>query len=303
MRLVLLIISSLLLSVGVSNAQDVELFSVARNECVEGIPPLGSSLFRVDPDTAETEIIGPIGFGGVTGLAFLRGRILVGSSSGGVDPRTATLIRINPETGQGSIIGVIGNESVDGECGRAPDLTYEAATNTLFASGDVCDGGDSLQTVNPITGQGTVIGNFDGGIGSPGNGLAISDTGVLFHSGSGVLSNINRNTGEGTFIANLTLVGRVFVNALAFHPVTGELYGTTVDLSDPPTERSSALVKINTETGVTTVVGDLPNCSDGLIFFQQPEPIPTLSEWGLIAMAGVLGIIGLLALRRRKVTA
>jgi len=31
--------------------------------------------------------------------------------------------------------------------------------------------------------------------------------------------------------------------------------------------------------------------------------IPTLSEWGLIAMAGVLGIIGLLAMRRRKVTA
>jgi len=31
--------------------------------------------------------------------------------------------------------------------------------------------------------------------------------------------------------------------------------------------------------------------------------IPTLSEWGLIAMAGVLGIIGLLAIRRKKVTA
>ena len=38
-----------------------------------------------------------------------------------------------------------------------------------------------------------------------------------------------------------------------------------------------------------------------------PQPIaqtiPTLSEWGLIAMAGVLGIIGLLAIRRKKVTA
>lgn len=33
------------------------------------------------------------------------------------------------------------------------------------------------------------------------------------------------------------------------------------------------------------------------------SPIPTLSEWGLIAMAGVIGIIGLLAIRRRKVTA
>lgn len=29
------------------------------------------------------------------------------------------------------------------------------------------------------------------------------------------------------------------------------------------------------------------------------RPIPTLSEWGLIAMAGVLGLIGLLAIRRK----
>lgn len=34
--------------------------------------------------------------------------------------------------------------------------------------------------------------------------------------------------------------------------------------------------------------------------FEEVRPIPTLSEWGLIAMAGVLGIIGLLAIRRRK---
>ena len=33
------------------------------------------------------------------------------------------------------------------------------------------------------------------------------------------------------------------------------------------------------------------------------RPIPTLSEWGLIAMAGVLGLIGFFAIRRRKATA
>lgn len=33
------------------------------------------------------------------------------------------------------------------------------------------------------------------------------------------------------------------------------------------------------------------------------RPIPTLSEWGLIAMAGVLGIIGLFAIRRKKAIA
>jgi hypothetical protein len=32
-------------------------------------------------------------------------------------------------------------------------------------------------------------------------------------------------------------------------------------------------------------------------------PIPTLSEWGLITMAGILGIVGFMILRRRKETA
>jgi len=34
-----------------------------------------------------------------------------------------------------------------------------------------------------------------------------------------------------------------------------------------------------------------------------PSNVPTLSEWGLIAMAGILGIVGFMVIRRRKVTA
>ena len=34
-----------------------------------------------------------------------------------------------------------------------------------------------------------------------------------------------------------------------------------------------------------------------------PSTIPTLSEWGLIAMAGILGIAGFMVMRRRKLTA
>ena len=33
------------------------------------------------------------------------------------------------------------------------------------------------------------------------------------------------------------------------------------------------------------------------------SPIPTLSEWGLITMAGILGIVGFMVMRRRKATA
>lgn len=35
----------------------------------------------------------------------------------------------------------------------------------------------------------------------------------------------------------------------------------------------------------------------------EPRDVPTLSEWGLIAMAGVLGIIGFMVMRRRKAVA
>jgi len=38
----------------------------------------------------------------------------------------------------------------------------------------------------------------------------------------------------------------------------------------------------------------------------MPMPIvevPTLSEWGLIAMAGILGIVAFMVIRRRKATA
>jgi hypothetical protein len=33
-----------------------------------------------------------------------------------------------------------------------------------------------------------------------------------------------------------------------------------------------------------------------------PAQVPTLSEWGLIAMASILGIVGFMVMRRRKVT-
>ena len=36
---------------------------------------------------------------------------------------------------------------------------------------------------------------------------------------------------------------------------------------------------------------------------EGPSDVPTLSQWGLIAMAGVLGIIGFIVMRRRKATA
>ena len=39
---------------------------------------------------------------------------------------------------------------------------------------------------------------------------------------------------------------------------------------------------------------EIPQCAP------LPRNVPTLSEWGLIAMAGILGIVGFMVIRRRK---
>ncbi len=61
----------------------------------------------------------------------------------------------------------------------------------------------------------------------------------------------------------------------------------------------------NGRVGLQVAFGEFDFNDQG--FLLSPEgrvrPIPTLSEWGLLAMAGVLGIVGLLAVRRRKATA
>lgn len=60
--------------------------------------------------------------------------------------------------------------------------------------------------------------------------------------------------------------------------------------------------------------GILINCPSGMNSIEctfvnslLPEPvasdIPTLSQWGLLAMAGILGIVGFMVLRRKKVSA
>ena len=49
-------------------------------------------------------------------------------------------------------------------------------------------------------------------------------------------------------------------------------------------------------------IGETCNEETGLCSGFSRE-VPTISEWGLIAMAGILGVIGFMVVRRRKVAA
>ena len=57
-------------------------------------------------------------------------------------------------------------------------------------------------------------------------------------------------------------------------------------------------LNVNAETGF---IGGDNGLVTEIVCERVTTPIPTMSEWGLIAMAGVLGIVGLIALRRRVV--
>lgn len=48
---------------------------------------------------------------------------------------------------------------------------------------------------------------------------------------------------------------------------------------------------------------DVSGLCSGFVPPVESRNVPTLSEWGLVAMAGILGFIGFMFIRRRKVTA
>jgi len=69
-------------------------------------------------------------------------------------------------------------------------------------------------------------------------------------------------------------------------------------------ELQAYVTALNDVDGITVSGGPPYACGD--VDCPSPiitTPIPTLSEWGLIAMAGILGIVGYLVIRRRKVNA
>jgi|GEM_PF-1388843 len=303
LRITVVALFILLFSYGVSSAQ-TELLMASGDSCL-GAGSGFSTLYRVNPNTADVNPVGPMGFRGVSGMAVLGDGRLVGSAiaDAGSD-FISILIEIDPLTGAGSLIGTIGNNNLGG-CGRVPDLTYDAATDTLYGIGFRCIPGNGhgnitdLIRIDQATGQGTIIGQtgFFGG----GNALAVRGDGTLISSeGNGAVLNIltlDPLTGQGTVIASRNVNALVY-NAFDFSPVTGELFGIEFTFLDLPT----LLVTVNTSNAESTAIGELPGCSDALVFFTiPPRNVPTLSEWGMVSAVVGLGMIGVLfALRKRK---
>jgi hypothetical protein len=199
----------------------------------------GSRLFKVDPGSSATELIGATGFVNVFDIAMLPDGSLIGVTVP-TDVATSRLLRINRRTGAAQVIGSsLGADNVN---------ALEASSDgSLY--GATADG--QLLSINVETGAGNPIGTFGAGLGSSGD-LAFGPDGTLYalvtstSSGNTALARINRGTGAATVIGS---TGLPSVFGLAFGP-DGTLYGTAG-------AEASIVVRLNTQTGAATVQSGL----------------------------------------------
>lgn len=111
-------------------------------------------------------------------------------------------------------------------------------------------------------------------------------------------------TGVGLSI--LTPLSAAMIDVNVFGPGNALLGTATLNLPGGPVAdflgiRSGApitRIELDDNFGGAELLYDLYFGQCGLV-----SNVPTLSEWGLIAMAGILGIVGFMVMRRRKVTA
>ena len=142
------------------------------------------------------------------------------------------------------------------------------------------------------TGIATLVGNTT--IGSA-CGLCFSPNGTLY-CWDDDLHTLNPNTGQ---IITTVVTDAEFIDSCAIR-ADGTIFGTSCTSCTDPGD----LLTVDPITGDLTFIGPSGQGFAGdLAFTPLSRNIPTLSEWGLIAMAGILGIVGFMVMRRRKVTA
>lgn len=235
-----------------------------------------SSLYQVDPQTAQATLIGPVMLDGttqltITALAFQPGTGVLFGVSGSEYSPSRQLLNINPATAHATSLGTIGTLNTE----NASDISF-ASDGTLY--GWTTRGGP-LVTIDAGSAGRTVIGSATNG--TQGNGLTFTPDGMLYlagPTGPGDLYTVDRNTGSLTSVATLSDIPLNFgsrINAMASDP-SGVLYATGAG-------SGHQLVTINRTTGALTVVGTLPFEADALAFTAIPEPsVSALLGLGLL---------------------
>ena len=142
------------------------------------------------------------------------------------------------------------------------------------------------------------------GVGQAPNGIAFSPDGAFGYTANGTSEDVSViRISDNTVVDTISNGGLEFPNGIDVTPDGQFIYVPNVLDDSVSVLRTSdnSLVTV-----LTNKIFDGPIARGRFIVNAPPPgplPIPTLSEWGLIAIAGVLGIIGFIAIRRRKAEA
>ena len=264
--------------------------------------PFPGALYTIDPSTGAATLVGPLvdssaNTYSVTGLAFdsLTG-ILYGSTGTASPTGASELVAINTSSGLVTPIGSFG------VTGTMADLTFNSVNNTLYGTNSLSA---DLYTISLSTGAAITLGP-SGVAGVPrGVGVAANDSGTIYGTPNGA-SGIGGqlviySTADGSTTVVNSLSGATYpvgaINALAVNS-SGTLLGVNVDLTNPA--RPTALVSIDTTTGVVTLIGLSIDGLDALAFSPMVA-VPEASTWAAAALA--VAYVLFLRFRRKKTTA
>lgn len=210
------------------------------------------------------------------------------------------LVKINPQTGVAKFIGDTGGPDDE----FFASIAFDSEGTLYGVTGDGSTTSETLYTLSTEDGSPTFVQTL--GNGNDGETLAFNPTdGLMYHTSgiaappdpTNVFESINLVTGV---VTDIPITG----NTSNYEEQTSMVYR----LSNNDfliANRSPDFLHSITPGGVVSQIGPLDEEMKGMAFDCQVEPsnVPTLSEWGLIAMAGILGIVGFMVIRRRKAIA
>jgi hypothetical protein len=264
-----------------------------------GVPEaISGSLYSVNLGSGSATFIAPVRLGGRTsiGITGLAAHPTTGVMYGITSPLSSehpqSLVTLDLETGNASLMGDL----------RFPgsDIAFNKA-GILFT---LLPATSQLGLVNLTTGAVTPIGS----VGPAGTiaGLAIDQHGTAYITPSGAGGTLDTvDLGTGAIRKGPQLNGAPFassINSMSFTP-SGLLLAVNSNAGSPA---STALVQINTATGVMNKIGTLPDDTDALAFVTtqyRSEPFITGQTLALLVLgviALILGVIGWLVGRRPR---
>ena len=188
--------------------------------------------------------------------------------------------------------------------GNDNDIVNVADTE-ITSTSDALDSGDDDDTVN-VTRTTLFSSNNDALESGGGSDIVTISYSKITSTGNEAIDLFSRDD-------ILTLGNEVILESLVEQIDCGNGFDTIVFAMDVPEEAvgliSSQILSAGLPDGSITINGlfyDWNNCEllvPQLNGVRVIRPIPTLSEWGLIAMAGILGLIGFIAIRKKYSTA